>query len=81
MKLLPAIKPCKTAAFCDPPLTSAFPLYINHDYTGFMMMTTQFQGLTTPSSRFIKLDPSIPDLSIPELQRRVRLEDFQFTEK
>ena len=33
------------------------------------------QGLTRPCSRFVKLDPSIPDLSIPELNYRIKKED------
>lgn len=37
--------------------------------------TLVMQGLTTPFPRFVKLNPTIPDLSIPELLHRVQLEN------
>lgn len=41
----------------------------------FISLSCEPQGLTSPSSQFIQLDPNTPDLSIPELQRRVELEE------
>ena len=35
------------------------------------------QGVTTPFPRFVKLNPNISDMSLPELQARVEKENHQ----
>jgi len=44
-------------------------------YCHCLLIVPTQKGLTTPYSRFVKLDPSIPDLSIPDLMKRVHQEN------
>ena len=50
-------------------------LIYNHNIIIILLYSLYIIGINKPIPTFIKLNPAIPDLSIPELQERIRIEE------